>query len=175
MRLRVKVYSFLSGCVGDKCPGTGIPNESSLKPEVIVMCGNDIYLEAPSRTQALLNIKWTLKSAGFRIASTWHETRGSASSLLSKDHWNAKGVEQLYACDSLVVIRGKDDKAVPEMAMIAGLALARGLHVIWIGPPVGGLSAFRAVWQFNTAEDYRKQILQQMYSQSASIAERLAA
>jgi hypothetical protein len=59
--------------------------------------------------------------------------------------------------------------------MMAGIALARGLQVVWIGPPVGGLNAFRAVWRFNTAEDYRKQILQQMYSQSASIPERLAA
>jgi hypothetical protein len=40
---------------------------------------------------------------------------------------------------------------------------------------VGGLTAFRAVSQFNTAEDYRKQILQQMYFQSVSTAERPAA
>jgi len=139
------------------------------------MRGNDVYLEAPGRTQELLNIKWTLQAAGFRIASIWHEVRGSTSSLSSKDHWNATGFEQLQACDSLVVICGKDDRGIPEMAMMAGLALARGLQVIWIGPPVGGLNAFRAVCQFNTAEDYRKQILQQMYSQSASIAERLAA
>jgi hypothetical protein len=171
----VKVYSSLSARAGDKCPGTGIPDKSSLKPEVIAMRGNDVYLEAPSRTQELLNMKWTLKSAGFRVASTWHETQESTSSLLSKDHWDAKGVEQLYACHSLVVIRGKDDKAVPEMAMIAGLALARGLQVVWIGPPVAALNAFRAVSQFNTAEDYQKQILQQMHFQSASAAERLAA
>ena len=31
------------------------------------MRGNGVYLEAPSRTQELLNIKWTLQSAGFRI------------------------------------------------------------------------------------------------------------
>jgi len=95
--------------------------------------------------------------------------------LSSKHHWNAKGVEQLQACESLVVICGKDDKGIPEVAMMAGLALARGLQVIWIGPHVGGPNAFRAVCHFNTAEDYRKQILQQMYSQSASTAERLAA
>jgi hypothetical protein len=75
----------------------------------------------------------------------------------------------------LVVICGKDDKAAPEMAMMAGLALARGLQVVWIGPSVAGLNTFKAVWQFNTAEDYRKQVLHQMYSQSASSAERLAA
>jgi len=37
------------------------------------MRGNDVYLEAPGRTQELLNIKWTLQAAGFRIRSTWHE------------------------------------------------------------------------------------------------------
>ena len=139
------------------------------------MRGNGIYLEASGRTQELLNIKWTLQSAGFRIGSTWHESQTSTSTLASKDHWNTRSVEQLQLCDSLVVICGKNDRASPELAMTAGLALARGLQVIWIGPPLGGLSAFRAVQQFNTAEDYRKQILQQMYSQLASIAERLAA
>jgi hypothetical protein len=92
--------------------------------DVIAMRGDDVYLEAPSRTQELLNIKWTLLSAGFRIGSTWHEDRGITSSLSSKDHWNAKAAEELYACDSLVVICGKDDKAAAEMAMMAGLALA---------------------------------------------------
>jgi hypothetical protein len=137
---------------------------------VIAVRKNDVYLEAPGRTQELLNIKWTLLSAGFGIGSTWHEGQESTSTLSAKDHWNARGVEQLQACDLLVVICGRDDKAVPEMAIMAGLALARGLQVIWVGPPVGGLTAFRAVSQFNTAEDYRKQILQQMYSQSVSTA-----
>jgi len=139
------------------------------------MPGTNVYLEALTRTQDLLNIKWTLRSAGFRIASTWHEGQGSTSSLSSKDHWNAKGIEQLHACDSLVVICGKDDKAAPEMAMMVGLALARGLQVVWIGPPVETLNAFPAVRQFNAAKDYEKQILQQMYSKSASTPERLAA
>jgi hypothetical protein len=44
-----------------------------MKPEVIAMRGNDVYLEAPSRTQELLNIKRALQAAGFRIGSTWHE------------------------------------------------------------------------------------------------------
>ena len=139
------------------------------------MRGNDVYLEAPARTQELLNIKWTLLSAGLRIGSTWHDGQATLSTLASKNHWNARSIEQLHTCDSLIVICGKDDRAKPELAMMAGVALARGLQVIWIGPPVAGLSAFRAVCQFNTAEDYRKQILQQMYSQSALTTERLAA
>jgi hypothetical protein len=43
------------------------------------------------------------------------------------------------------------------------------------GRPIEGLDAFRTVWQFNTAEDYQKQILQQMYSQANLSAEQLAA
>jgi len=139
------------------------------------MRGSDVYLEAPGRTQELLNIKWTLLSAGFRIGSTWHERQGSTSSSSSRDHWSTKGVEQLNACDSLVVICGKDEKSAAEMAMMTGLAIARGLKVVWIGTRLGALNTFRAVWQFDTAEDYRKQVLQQMHSHSASTPERLAA
>jgi hypothetical protein len=78
------------------------------------MRGHDVYLEAPGWTQELLSIKWALLSAGFRIGSTWHEGQGSTSSLSSEDHWNARGVEQLYACDSFVVICGKGDKLLPR-------------------------------------------------------------
>jgi hypothetical protein len=46
-----------------------------LRPEVIAMRGNDVYLETPSQTQELLNIKWIRRSAGFRIGSTWHEVK----------------------------------------------------------------------------------------------------
>jgi hypothetical protein len=166
-------HSFPFAFAGSKSPGTG--TLISGKPEMIPMRGNDVYLEAPDRTQDLLNIKWTLQCAGFGVRSTWHEGDPHKSALASTDHWDVRSIEQLNVCDLLVVICGKDDKARPELAMMAGLALARGLQVIWIGRPVGGLSAFRAVCQFNTAEDYRKQILQQMYSQSASSTQRLAA
>jgi hypothetical protein len=40
------------------------------------MSRNKVYLEAAGRTQELLNIKWTLKSGGFRIGSSWHEDSG---------------------------------------------------------------------------------------------------
>lgn len=139
------------------------------------MRGYNVYLEAPGRTQALLNIKWTLKSAGFRIRSTWHDGQAIPSALASKDHWKAGSIEQLQSSDSLVVICENNGRATPELAMMAGIALARGLEVIWIGAPVGALSAFKAVLQFNTAEDYRTHILQQMYSRPVSTAERLAA
>jgi hypothetical protein len=45
----------------------------------------------------------------------------------------------------LVVIRGKDDTATPELALMAGLALGYGLRVIWIGPPVNGIECFPGV------------------------------
>lgn len=59
--------------------------------------------------------------------------------------------------------------------MRAGFALARGLRVIWTGRPVRGLSDFRAVRQFDTAEDFLKQILLDRHSQPVSEAQRLAA
>jgi len=135
---------------------------------VIAMRGIDVYLEAPSRTQELLNIKWTLKAAGFRIGSTWHEDLATTSAPSSKDHCHAKGVEELQACDSLVVICGKDGRVEPSMALMAGLALARRLQVVWIGPSFGGLDVFGAVRRFSTAEDYAKEILSERYSNPAS-------
>jgi hypothetical protein len=141
---------------------------------VIDMRGNTVYLEAPGRTQELLNIKWTLRSAGYRIGSTWHEGEASMS-MTSKDHWNAMSVEQLKTCESLVVICGKGEGPTPELAMIAGFALARGLGVIWVGPQVRSLTAFRAVQEFDTSDAFLKQILEQMYSQSTLADGRLAA
>jgi hypothetical protein len=140
------------------------------------MPGNTVYLEAPSRTQDLLTIKWALRSAGDAIGSTWHEGEASTSFLASNDRWNARHVEQLLTCDSLVVICGNCDPATLELAMMAGIALARGLEVIWIGPVVRGLSEFRAVQQFHTAEDFRRQILKHRHARSMSPTEdRLAA
>jgi hypothetical protein len=95
------------------------------------MRGNTVYLEAPERTQNLLNIKWTLRSAGYAIGSTWHEGEGIKSLLTFRDHWNASSVGQLQICDSLVVICESGDKSVPELAIMAGFALARGMTVFW--------------------------------------------
>jgi hypothetical protein len=139
------------------------------------MPGNTVYLEAPDRTQDLLTIKWTLRAAGYAIMSTWHDGGASTSFMSSGDHWNATGVERLQHCDSLIVICGNDERSRPELAMMAGFAIARGVRVIWIGRAVWGLSDFRAVEQFNTVEDFRKQILQQMHSQSNSTVLPLAA
>lgn len=125
---------------------------------------NTFYLEAPGRTQDLLNIKWTLRAVGYAIGSTWHEDQASTFGLAFRDHWNARGMEQLQGCDSLIVICGKRGEATIELAIIAGFALARGLRVIWIGSPLPILNDFSAVEQFNTAEDFRRQILDRMHS-----------
>lgn len=140
-----------------------------------VMRGHTVYLEAPERTQDLINIKWTLRSAGYAIGSTWHDDEAYAPPVALKDHWSARSLEQLQVCDSLVVICGKRDNAAVEVPMMAGFALARGLRVIWIGAPVRGLNDFRAVQQFDTADDFLKQLLVDMNSQPILEAEPLAA
>lgn len=141
----------------------------------VAMPKNTVYLEAPHRTQDLLNIKWALRSAGYTIGSTWHDSEPGASAI-SGNHWNARRVEELQICDSLVVICGKGNKGTLELAMMAGFALARGLRVIWIAAPLLGLTDFRAVQLFDTPEDFRKHILNQMYAHSTSVtAEPIAA
>ena len=153
----------------------GSETASIAAERAFVMPGQTVYLEAPERTQDLLNIKWTLRSAGYAIGSAWHDDEASAPSVAFKDHWNARSLEQLQVCDSLVVICGKKDIAVPEVPMMAGFALARGLRVIWIGPPVCGLSDFRAMQQFDTPDEFLRQILQEMHSQPVPETEPLAA
>lgn len=143
------------------------------------MIRDTIYLEAANPTQDLLDIKWTLLSAGYTIGSTWHESTQGASSGGAADHWNRERVEQLQFCDTLVVLGGEKDCAAPEVSpevsMMAGFALARGLRVIWIGSPVRGLCDCRAVLQFDTAEDFRRQVLQETNSRTILTDQRLAA
>lgn len=139
------------------------------------MAGNRVYLEASDRTQDLLNVKWALRSAGYAIGSTWHESKAITSPLALRDHWDARGMEQLQVCDRLVVVCTNGARATPELAMMAGFALGRGLGVIWIGPPVRGLVDFRAVKQFNTAAEFQKQFLQRLHSLSTLAQERLVA
>jgi hypothetical protein len=133
----------------------------SSEMEVIVTAKDTFYLEAPSRTQDLLSLKWMLRAAGYRIGSTWHEGEAS-SSLGVETHWNAKRIEQLQRCDALAVICGRGEAPPPQVAVLAGFALAYGLSVIWIGARVQIMSHFATVQQFNTAEDFRKQLLLKM-------------
>jgi hypothetical protein len=126
---------------------------------------NTVYLEASERTQDLLTIKWALRSAGYTIGSTWHDGEATLSNLGRAHHWNARALELLQFCDSLIVVSGKSGPAMPELAMIAGFALARGLRVIWIGNAVETLSDFAAVEHFNDADEFRRAIVDQMYGQ----------
>jgi hypothetical protein len=136
---------------------------------------NTIYLEGPDRTQDLLTMKWTLRSAGYDIRSTWHEDDAITSPLAFRDHWNARGVKRMLSCNSLVVICGAGDRSTPELAMMAGVALGRGMRVFWVGAPVKGLCDFPAVQQFNNANDFEKQIVKRAYSQSVVSDTQLAA
>jgi hypothetical protein len=143
--------------------------------EVIAMPRNTVYLEAPERTQDLLNIKWILRSAGYTIGSIWHEGNGSRPPLPRTNHWNAKALELLQFCDSLIVVTGKTGCTTPELAIMAGFALARGIRVIWIGEAVDILRDFpAAVQNFEDAEEFRRALVEQMYVQS-KVLERLAA
>jgi hypothetical protein len=142
----------------------------------VAMSKHTVYLEAPKRIQDLLNIKWALLSAGYSIGSSWHDAEAGAPYLGSEHHWNAKSVEQLQSCDSLVVICEKSNDAGMELATMAGFALASSVRVIWIGPVVRTLAGFRAVRQFDSAEEFRTEILRQVYSPSLdSVSERPAA
>jgi hypothetical protein len=135
---------------------------------------NTVYLEAPERTQDLLNVKWALRSAGYTVGSAWHDSGATPSNLARANHWNARALEQLQFCDSLIVVSGETGRATPELAMMAGFALARGLRIIWIGDAVDILHDFPTIQHFNDAEGFRRAIVEQMYAQP-KVAERLAA
>ena len=126
------------------------------------MSRTTVYLEAPDRTQDLLNIKWALKSAGYIIRSSWHDGTAIPS---PKNHWNSGMFKLLQSCDFLVVIAAKNGHRVPELAIMAGFALARGLDVVWIGDLVGTISDFEAIQHFRDAEQFCRTFVHKMYSQ----------
>ena len=123
------------------------------------------YLAAPERTQDLLNIKWALRAAGYAVGSTWHDCEVNVSRLALENQWNAQGMKRLQLCDSLAVVCGKAEQVPVELATMAGFALARGLQVIWIGPPLRMLSDFGSVQQFDTASEFQQQVFNGMYPQ----------
>jgi hypothetical protein len=57
------------------------------------MSRDTVYLEAPERKQDLLNINWALRSPGYILRSTWHDTAAIPS---RKNHWNP-GMFQVVA------------------------------------------------------------------------------
>jgi hypothetical protein len=138
------------------------------------MRGKNVFLEAPVLTQDLLNIKWALRSVGYSIASTWHDADGTSWPPFG-DHWNANRIEQLQCCDLLVVIGETGGNATPELAMMAGFALARGIRVFWIGTPIGGLSGFDAVRHFDNPDRFHREFVSAAHSKSVLATKQLAA
>jgi hypothetical protein len=134
-----------------------------------------VYLDAPDRTQDLLNLKWALRAAGYTIASTWHESGVNGTGASLRNHWSTEEIQRLQRCGLLVVVSERANAPRPELAMMAGFALARGIKVCWIGLPVQGLSEFRAVQQYNTAEEFRRAIVSPSSSACIAVNERLAA
>jgi hypothetical protein len=126
------------------------------------MSRNTVYLETPDRTQDLLNIKWALRSAGYIIRSTWHDSPAVPS---PKNHWNSGMFKLLPSCDFLVVIAGKNGPARPELAIMAGFALARHLKVAWIGDAVELIADLGAIQHFKDAEQFCRAIVQETYAQ----------
>jgi hypothetical protein len=80
-------------------------------------------------------------------------------------------VEQLQTCEALVVLSGKPEEGARELGFMVGFALACGLRVIWLGPPIPMLSAFRAVELFETAEDFRKHLLHRQHSPALALTD----
>ena len=75
-----------------------------------------------------------------------------------------------------MIICEKSNDAGMELATMTDFALARGLRAPWIGRLVRALAGFRAVQQFDSAEEFRTEILRQVYSSSLdSVSARLAA
>ena len=165
--------SFLFGSGGSTSRGTEARSKRAKTQSA--MPRDTVYLEAASRSQDLLSLKWALKSGGYSIRSTWHDAEALTSPPASPAHWSAAIAEKLRSCDSLVILSGDSGGFTAEMAIMAGFALAHGLQLIWIGRPVSSLADFHSVQHFDTADEFRRQILEQIYSQPVSIVKRLAA
>ena len=117
-----------------------------------------VFLEAPCRSQELLSLKWLLRSAGYEIASTWHDAP-TATSLTHPAHWNGTRMEQMKPFDTLVVLRLDDEEIPGPLGLAVGFAAARRLEIIWIGVPFEPLSQFRNVHSFPNVEAFQKHLL----------------
>jgi hypothetical protein len=117
-----------------------------------------VYLEAAARTQDLLTAKWMLRGCGCVIASTWHEE----SILMSsgpKSHWAWQRLEEMRACDTLVVVRGPEKQLPLELGFTVGFAAARNLRVIWLGPPIDLPVCSRTIHCFATLDEFQKELI----------------
>jgi hypothetical protein len=119
------------------------------------MIRKTFYLEAPARTQALLDAQRTLRAAECAIGSTWHDKAATSHPADSNADWIAERLGELNECDGLIVLCGGGKNRTPlQVPLLAGYALARGLQVIWIGSSVRIASSHRNVAQFGTVEEF---------------------
>jgi hypothetical protein len=117
-----------------------------------------VFLEAPSRSQELLSLKWLLRSSGYEIASTWHEASATASTT-SQPHCTHTGIEETTPFDTLVVLRRDHEEISAELALAVGFAAACKLEVIWIGVPLEPLRQFPNVNCFPNLGAFQKHLL----------------
>ena len=113
-----------------------------------------LYLEAPSRTQDLLTTKWTLYGKGYTITSTWHEDPRAGLGAF-EGHWSADRLDEMRQSDALVVLAGQPNDNL-SLAAMAGIALAHGMRVIWIGPLVEVLRHQSKLQHFRTAAEFHR-------------------
>ena len=125
------------------------------------------FLEAPAVTQDLLTLKWLLRSAGYKLASTWHEASPIAS-IKSSAHWTRARMEEINSFDTLVVLRHDQEEVPAELALGVGFAVARKVNVIWIGVPIESLGQFGNVDCFSTLEEFKKYLALEKHSQPKS-------
>ena len=132
---------------------------------------NAVYLEAADRTQDLLNIKWTLRSAGYTIISKWHDEKTACFNF--KSHWSTEAFDRLRMCDMLVILGGASCDAAVQIGLMAGFAFASGVEVYWLGN-MGKLNQLPGVEVFNTVDEFRTHILK-CASEQITVPEQLAA
>ena len=116
-----------------------------------------VYLEAAARTQELLTVKWTLRSFGYTIASTWHE-EPLVSASTQQSHSSRQRLDELKSCDLVVIVRGTEELPM-DVAVTLGFAAARNLQVICIGgsvdlPVVARTRYFPSIEEFRREHEY---------------------
>lgn len=115
-----------------------------------------VYIDAATRTQDVLSLKWALRGVGYGIGSTWHDSPGPV--LKPESHWNEFRVTELDRCNELFVIFEGRSESAANLAAMAAVALARGMQVTWIGPKLPSIGHFPGLRHFATLPDFGQQI-----------------
>ena len=116
-----------------------------------------VYIDAATRTQDVLSLKWALKGAGYAIGSTWHDQ--PTSFLKAETHWNEFRLAELQRCGELFVIFDRSAESAANLAAMAAIALSRNMPVTWIGPKLPVLEYFRPLQQFANLADLIKYLV----------------